>query len=179
VGGVGRFPAGWARGPTDRAVDLGAGPAGPGVRDDGGAYRTEPWTGSDPEDTLSHVATDDQQETVMTRTPQQIFEHHAGALIAGDIDEIVADYTEDAVFITPGGVRHGRDGVRAGFTELLAGLPDAKWDVPTQIFEGDILFIEWSAVSASARAMDGIDTFVFDGDGIRAQTVRYTLETTA
>ena len=36
----------------------------------------------------------------MTRTPQEIFAHHAGALVAGDIDEIVADYTEDAVFIT-------------------------------------------------------------------------------
>lgn len=115
----------------------------------------------------------------MARTPQQIFEHHAGALIAGDIDEIVADYNEDAVFITPRGVRHGKEGVRAAFTELLIDLPDAKWDVPTQIFEKDVLFIEWNAVSASRRAMDGIDTFVFEGDGIRVQPVRYTLESTA
>lgn len=113
----------------------------------------------------------------MTRTPQQIFEHHAGALIAGDIDEIVADYADDAVFITPRGVRHGKDGVRAGFTELLADLPDAKWDVPTQIFEGDVLFIEWSAVAGATRVMDGIDTFVFLDDSIRVQTLRYTLET--
>jgi ketosteroid isomerase-like protein len=117
-------------------------------------------------------------EAAMTRTPQEIFEHHAGALIAGDIEEIAADYTDDAVFITPAGVRHGKDAVREGFVALLADLPDAKWDVPTQIFEGDILFIEWSAVSASTRVTDGIDTFVFSGDGIRAQTVRYTLETT-
>jgi ketosteroid isomerase-like protein len=114
----------------------------------------------------------------MMRTSQEIFEHHAGALIAGDIDEIVADYTDDAVFITPRGVQRGKDGVRAGFTALLADLPDAKWDVPTQIFEGDVLFIEWSAVSASTRVSDGIDTFVFTDDGIRVQTVRYTLETT-
>jgi ketosteroid isomerase-like protein len=114
----------------------------------------------------------------MTRTPQEIFEHHAGALIAGDIDEVVADYTDDAVFITPRGVWRGKDGVRAAFTELLGDLPDAKWDVPTQIFEGDVLFIEWNAVSASARVSDGIDTFVFTDEGIRAQTVRYTLEAT-
>jgi len=114
----------------------------------------------------------------MARTPQQIFEHHAGALIAGDLDEIVADYTEDAVFVTPGGVRHGKDGVRAAFTELLADLPAADWEVPTQIFEGDVLFIEWKAVSAATRATDGIDTFVFTDDGIRVQTVRYTLEKT-
>jgi ketosteroid isomerase-like protein len=111
----------------------------------------------------------------MSRTPQEIFEHHAGALIAGDIDEIVADYTDDAVFITPSGIRHGKDGVREGFLALLTDLPDAKWDVPTQIFHGDVLFIEWSAVSDAKQVSDGIDTFVFSDDGIRVQTVRYTL----
>lgn len=110
------------------------------------------------------------------RTPQEIFQHHAGALIAGDIDEIVADYTDDAVFITPGGVLRGKEGVREGFIKLLRDLPNAKWDVPTQIFEGDVLFIEWNAVSEGTRAMDGIDTFVFGEGGIRVQTVRYTLE---
>ena len=112
----------------------------------------------------------------MSRSPQEIFAHHATALIAGDLEEIVADYTDDAVFITPNGVLHGKAGVREGFTALLKDLPDANWDVPTQIFEGDVLFIEWSAVAASTRVTDGIDTFVFTDDGIRVQTVRYTLE---
>ncbi len=113
-----------------------------------------------------------------TRTPQEVFQHHAEALMAGDVPGIVEDYADDAVFITPDGTRHGKDGVRAAFTELLADLPDAKWDVPTQIFEGDVLFIEWSAVAKSSRVTDGVDTFVFSGDAIRVQTVRYTLEKT-
>ena len=50
--------------------------------------------------------------------------------------------------------------------------------MPTQIYEGDILFIEWSAVAEKTRATDGVDTFVFEGDAIRVQTVRYTLENT-
>jgi ketosteroid isomerase-like protein len=112
----------------------------------------------------------------MTRTPQEIFQHHGSALIAGDIDEIVADYTDDAVFITPVGVLRGKDGAREAFTRLLEDLPNAKWKIPTQIFEGDILFIEWNALSEATRVMDGIDTFVFGDDGIRVQTVRYTLE---
>jgi ketosteroid isomerase-like protein len=114
----------------------------------------------------------------MARTPQEIFAHHAEALMAGDVDGIVADYADDAVFITPARVQRGKDGVRAAFTALLADLPSAAWDVPTQVFEGNVLFIEWSAVSSATRAMDGIDTFVFEGDSIRVQTVRYTLEKT-
>ena len=114
----------------------------------------------------------------MTRTPQEIFAQHGAALGAADIDRIVADYSDDAVFITPRGVRHGKDGVREGVTELLADLPDAKWDIPVTLFGKDVLFIEWSAVSGSRRARDGADTFVFDGDRIRVHTVRYTLEST-
>jgi len=115
----------------------------------------------------------------MPRTPQEIFEHHAGALIAGDLEGIVADYDDDALFITPGGVLRGKDGVRQGFTKLLGDLPNAVWDVPTQVFEGDILFIEWSAVSEKTRVDDGVDTFVFTDEGIRVQTVRCTVQQTA
>ena len=112
----------------------------------------------------------------MTRTPEEVFQHHAQVLIAGDLDGIVADYSDDAVFITPAGVRHGKDGVRAGFTQLLADVPNADWAVPTQIFEGDVLFIEWTADAGKTKVDDGIDTFVFRDGLIRVQTVRYTLQ---
>jgi hypothetical protein len=47
--------------------------------------------------------------------------------------------------------------------------------VPTQLFEGDVLFITWSAVSSATQALDGVDTFVFTDDGTCVQPVRYTL----
>jgi predicted SnoaL-like aldol condensation-catalyzing enzyme len=112
----------------------------------------------------------------MARTPQEIFEHHATVLIAGDIEGIVADYADDALIITPQGVLRGKDGVREAFTTLLGEVPDADWDVPIQVFEDDILFIQWSAVSEKSRIRDGVDTFVFRDGLIRVQTVFRTLE---
>jgi hypothetical protein len=111
----------------------------------------------------------------MARTPQEVFEHHGQALVAGDIDAIVSDYADDAVFITPGGVLRGKEGVRQGFVKLLADLPSAEWALPTMLFEDDILLLEWKAESAKAKADDGLDTFVFRDGLIRVQTVRYTL----
>ncbi len=111
----------------------------------------------------------------MARTPQEVFAHHGETLMAEDLDGIVSDYTEDAVFITPDGVRHGKDGVREGFVKLLGDVPHAKWELPTQLFEGDILFLEWKAESEDVRVEDGIDTFVFRDGMIRVQTVRYTV----
>jgi ketosteroid isomerase-like protein len=112
----------------------------------------------------------------MARTPEEIFQHHAEALGAGDLDEIVADYADDAVFITPAGVLRGKDGIRAAFTQLLADVPDAAWQLRTQIYEGDVLFLEWAADAAKTRVEDGIDTFIFGDSQIRLQTVRYSLQ---
>ena len=67
------------------------------------------------------------------RTPQEVFAHHAEALGAEDLEGIVSDYTDDARFITPDGVRRGKEGVREGFVKLLGDVPGAKWELPTQI----------------------------------------------
>ena len=114
----------------------------------------------------------------MTRTPEEVFAHHAQARGAGDLDGIVADYTDDAVFITPAGTKRGKAGIREAFTGLLADVPNAAWELKTQIYEGDVLFREWAAVSAATKVEDGIDTFVFRDGLIRVQTVRYTLQHT-
>jgi hypothetical protein len=114
-------------------------------------------------------------EGATSRTPQEVFQHHGEVLMAEDLDGIVSDYTEDALFITPEGVLRGRDGVREGFVKLLGDVPGATWDLPTQIFEDDILLLEWKAESQKVKVEDGIDTFVFRDGLIRVQTVRYTL----
>lgn len=111
----------------------------------------------------------------MARTPKEIFQHHAEALGAEDLEGIVSDYSDDAVFITPDGVKRGKDGVRESFRKLIADLPGASWELPTQIYEDDIMLLEWKAESEAARVEDGIDTFVFRDGLIRVQTVRYTL----
>ena len=111
-------------------------------------------------------------EATSVRTPQEVFGHHAEVLIAGDLEGIVADYSDDAVFITPDGVLHGKDGVRQAFTKLLSDLPSAEWEVPTQIFEGDVLFIEWKAVSESTMAEDGIDIGGAEPAVLETDTVR-------
>jgi hypothetical protein len=112
----------------------------------------------------------------MARTPEEIFQHHGGALIAGDLDEIMADYDDGSVYITPRGLHRGIDEIRQAYVAFLAELPDAKLDVPRLIFEGDVLYVEWTAEAPTVRVTDGTDTLVFSDDGIRVHTLHYTLE---
>lgn len=114
-------------------------------------------------------------ENPASRTPQETFQAHGEALRSEDLDRILENFTEDAVFITAAGVKRGREGVREAFAQLIAELPRARWDLRTKNFGGDILYLEWAADSDANRAVDGVDTFVFRDGLIQAMTVRYTL----
>ncbi|MDH6131056.1 ketosteroid isomerase-like protein [Kitasatospora sp. MAA4] len=114
-------------------------------------------------------------ENLASRTPQETFQDHGKALRTEDLDRILENFAEDAVFITAAGVKHGREGVREAFAQLFADLPRARWELKTQNFGGDILYLEWAADSDANRAEDGVDTFVFRDGLIQAMTVRYTL----
>ena len=88
----------------------------------------------------------------------------------------MADYSDDAFFMTPAGVLRGKAGIRRVFTELLSDIPQANWNLKTELYENDALLLEWTANSAKSQIDDGIDTFVFKDGFIRAQTVRYTVQ---
>ncbi|MFE7603263.1 nuclear transport factor 2 family protein [Streptomyces sp. NPDC057494] len=110
----------------------------------------------------------------MTRTPQEVFADHGQRLGTGDLDHITGNYTEDTVLITPEGAFRGHDGVRQVIGRLLADLPDADWQLDPR-FAGSVLFLQWTAVTATHQVTDGVDTFVFRDGLISAQTVRYAL----
>src|ERR1700759_4458029 len=89
---------------------------------------------------------------MLARTPQQIFQHHAEALGAENIDGVVADYSDDAFFMTPAGVLRGKTGIRQAFTKLLSDIPQANWNLKTQLYENDVLLPEWTADCAKTRS---------------------------
>ncbi len=139
-------------------------------------YRTPATARSHQESKLRRIWQRLSARRAMTRTPKEVFSHHVQALGAGDVNEIVADYADDAVFITPADVRRGKDGIREACTQLLADVRNAAWDLKTQVYEDDVLFLEWAADAAETLVDDGISTFVFSDGLIRVQTIRYTLQ---
>jgi hypothetical protein len=73
----------------------------------------------------------------------------------------------------------GRADIREAFRQLLADLPDAKWEIKNAIYGDDILFLEWGVEARTHRVSDGVDTFIIRDGLIRAQTARFTLVPTA
>jgi hypothetical protein len=106
----------------------------------------------------------------MARTPQEIFDHHLHALVARDVDDLLVDYTDDSVLITPAGAAQGRDGIKAAFSQLSDALASAVFDIKSKTYHDEILLLEWTLDSPGFQ-IDGVDTFVFGDDSIRVQTI--------
>jgi hypothetical protein len=111
----------------------------------------------------------------MDATPQEIFERHVTALTTGDLDSLAADYREDAVVLTPTGEYRGRAAIRELFAGLSQALPHVTLEAQLTAFADDLLLLHWTADSALNSIPDGVDTFIFSGGAIQAQTISCTL----
>jgi ketosteroid isomerase-like protein len=111
----------------------------------------------------------------MNATPQEIFRRHVTALIAGDLDSLVADYAEDALVVTADGEYRGRAAVRELFAGLLRALPDVTLEAQLTAFADNVLLLHWTADSTVNTIPDGVDTFIFDAAAIQVQTISCTL----
>ena len=112
--------------------------------------------------------------TTASRSPEEVFAHHGQSLGAEDLEEIISDYSDDAILIVQGKVYRGHDGARQVFTQLLSEVPQAQWELGTTFAE-DVLYLEWKAKSKGGHVDDGVDTFIFSAGQIRVQTVSYTV----
>lgn len=104
-----------------------------------------------------------------TEDTQAVVAHHMEALLAGDMDAVMEDYTDESVFvINLGGAVTGRDAIRpflegagqlADFTETMA------------VTHGSVHYVTWTAAGVTL----GTDTLVVHDGKIAVQTVTVVL----
>ena len=108
-----------------------------------------------------------------------ILNHQYEAFGAGDAEEVVKDFAEDAVLITADRVFRGREAIRAAYGELFAGLfKPGTYDftLDAEHVEGDIAYIAWRLTGATANVPLGSDTFVVRDGKIIAQAYTAKVE---
>jgi ketosteroid isomerase-like protein len=100
------------------------------------------------------------------RSHDEIFEHHAAAVIAGDIDEIMVDYADDAVWIHGTQLLRGRAALEEMFRDVPPGAVPSDFSTDLRVDEGDHLFVSYRIGN-----LVGGDTFYFQDDKIKLQII--------
>jgi ketosteroid isomerase-like protein len=102
-----------------------------------------------------------------------VLDHQFAAFSAGSADEVLKDFADDSVLITPDGVSKGHAAIHAAYSALFAGLfQPGTYDftLDAMHIEGEVAYIAWRANCAAAEVPMGTDTFVVRNGKIVAQT---------
>jgi ketosteroid isomerase-like protein len=90
-------------------------------------------------------------------TSEAVIQHHEAALLSGNLDELVKDYTEDSVLFTPIEMYKGLESIKAAFAALMNMLPPealANFKVTKRDIQGEYVYVLWTALPTIPFAGD-------------------------
>jgi ketosteroid isomerase-like protein len=103
------------------------------------------------------------------KSTHAVLDHHLQSLGSGDVNAVIADYTEDSVLLTANGPIKGTKALDAFFRGFLSAMPEfmAGFRMVRQEVLGDIAYIVWESPKYAPL---GTDTFLIRGGKILTQT---------
>lgn len=108
----------------------------------------------------------------MNTIVEQTLMHHLIAFGDNNLNEILKDYTEESVIMTPNGSIKGLTEIRDFFKDFFAVIPTgSSFTMNQKTIVGNVAYIFWASESSTTKILAGTDTFVFDGDKIQYHTV--------
>lgn len=108
----------------------------------------------------------------MSNIVETVLNHHLIAFGDNNLDEIMKDYTESSVVLTPNGKIHGLDDIYKFFEDFFAVIPSGSdFEMKQKTIVDHLAYIAWSSQSDKTKIPMGTDTFVFEGDKIKFHTV--------
>jgi len=108
----------------------------------------------------------------MENVIENILNHHLASFGKADMAEILSDYTEKSVVITPDRVARGLDEIQGIFESLLEMVPPgSNFSMDAQAIEGNVAYIVWNAENSKVKIPLGTDTFWIDNHKIMLQTL--------
>jgi len=90
-------------------------------------------------------------------TIEAVMQHHTQALMSGNLDELVKDYTRDSVLFTPMETFKGPESIKGAFAALAQMLsPEAlaNFKITKQEIQGEYAYILWTALPTFPSAGD-------------------------
>ena len=100
---------------------------------------------------------------------ESVVNGHLEALKTGDVDKILADYSEDAVLFHPEGTVKGKAELRP-FFEAIAPMLDGlltDFEIVRLSSDGEVCFLFWKSVATPFSS----DTYVVKNGKITAQAI--------
>lgn len=107
------------------------------------------------------------------RTPEEVVKHHWDAFSHHDLEAVLGDYADDAIFIAPNRTVQGKAALRQMFSKYFSGATNGQapsFEVKITA-DGDVGYEHWVSNAGKAGAQEGTDAFVVRDGKILFHTV--------
>jgi len=105
---------------------------------------------------------------------ESVLNHHLESFGAGNLEELLKDYTDESVLVSPEETLRGRDaiaGLFSGWFETVFKPGTYTFTMDRVDIEGDFAYIVWHAECEGVRFLMGTDTFFVKDGKIAYQTL--------
>jgi hypothetical protein len=103
---------------------------------------------------------------------QQVVDHHWKAFQENNLEEVMADYTENSLLITPDSTYRGLAAIRGNFIAAFKAFPIGQNPLKLNktVVERDVAYILWQANTPTFDLLFATDTFIIEDGKILSQT---------
>lgn len=110
-----------------------------------------------------------------TRTPEQVVKHHWDAFSHHDLEAVLSDYADDAIFIAQNQTVQGKAALRQMFGKYFSA-PTSATSTPPSFdvkitSDGDVGYEHWVSNAGKPGSLEGTDAFVVRHGKILFHTV--------
>ena len=118
------------------------------------------------------VSSQDSPNSISEDKTKEVLDHHWKAFIENNLKEVMADYTEESVLITPDKTFKGLDEIRKNFEDAYKKFPKDKttFQLNKSVIDRDVAYILWQAKTPNFNLTYATDTFIIRNGKIITQT---------
>ena len=109
---------------------------------------------------------------ISENTTKQVLDHHWEAFTQNNMVEVMADYSDESVLITPDATYKGLDEIRKNFENAFKIFPRDKtsFGLNKSVIDRDVAYILWQAKTPTLNLTYATDTFIIRNGKIIRQT---------
>lgn len=139
-----------------------------GCSDNSSTIKTAQDTSKSQETTNSQYTSDNINED----KTKQVLDHHWQAFTNNNLDEVMADYTEESVLITPDATYKGLEQIKNNFVDAYKKFPKDKsvFQLNKTVTDRDVAYIIWQSKTPTFDLKYATDTFIIRNGKIIRQT---------
>ena len=104
------------------------------------------------------------------KNSQNVFESHMKAVGTLNASNVVEDYSDDALFITPDKTYKGKSEIFEFYNEFLPNFEDFKFNTIKQETNNNVVYFVWNGKNKHIDVQLATDTYIIENGKIKQHT---------